>query len=95
MVGQHGVVRATGDREADVMPSKPLPVVALQPSIDCHLSERVDRAWSLLDLAFEERGEGLYVLPEYYLAHLLPDPVETGTAEQKSLRDGWESIEEA
>jgi predicted amidohydrolase len=52
-------------------------LVTLQPSIDCDLSHRAAHAICLLDQASSQCGEAIYVLPEYYLAHLFPDPGET------------------
>jgi len=60
-----------------MMTVNPLTVVTLQMSIDSSLSQRVDRAKSLISKAFNENGKGIYVLPEYYLAHLFPDPKDT------------------
>ena len=59
------------------MTRTPLTVVAFQMSIDSDLSERAVRAIALMENAFTEHGEGIYVLPEYYLAHLFPDPNQT------------------
>ena len=52
-------------------------VVALQPSIDCDVSKRVECVLALMEQAFTKSGAGVYVLPEYYLAHLYPDKADT------------------
>ena len=52
-------------------------VAALQLSVDRRLSERVSRATEMVDEVFTAHGRGIYVLPEYYLAHLFPDPSQT------------------
>ena len=59
------------------MQAKKAAVAVCQPSVECDLSERGARALGLLDRAYSECSQGVYVLPEYYLAQLLPDPSDT------------------
>jgi len=59
------------------MSSSSVTVIALQPSIACEVKQRMERALNLMQKAYAEKGAGVYVLPEYYLAHLYPDPCDT------------------
>jgi len=56
-----------------------LTVVTFQPGIDNDLPARSTQAINLLQRAYAENGQGIYVFPEYYLAHLYPDQRRTAS----------------
>lgn len=52
-------------------------IIVFQMSLDCDVFKRPQAAKDLMKAAYEEKGPGFYVFPEYYLAQFYTNPAKT------------------